>query len=86
MKTIWKWSIDRVVETIPMPRGADVVHVGHDPAGILCIWAEVDSDAPLEDRVFEVFGTGHDLPAESATHLSTWVDGDLVLHLYEVTP
>lgn len=49
-------------------------------------WAEHDDSLPGVSRTFQVFGTGHPLPADAR-----WVGTcdrfvGLVWHLYEVTP
>lgn len=50
-----------------------------------CLWFEVDPDAPLERRAFEVVGTGFELP--TGVHLASKQVEDKgmywVWHLYE---
>lgn len=88
MTTVHKFAAP-VAETleIKMPKGAEVltVQVQHgDP----CVWARVDTDAPVQVRKFRWFGTGH-LIIERAAHKLHYVGtiqqigGSLVFHLFE---
>lgn len=64
------------------------IHAGSNEP---CIWAEVDTDAPKESRIIEVFGTGHDIPMSmgvSRRYIGTFqvsetIMGTLVFHAYE---
>lgn len=63
MITIYKYPLPINSTThISMPAGAIVRHIGCDPAGEPCLWAEVDTDHPMENRIFHVMGTGHPCP------------------------
>jgi hypothetical protein len=72
---------------IVMPSGAQVlsVQVQH---GAPCLWALVDSGAPLVDRHFKVFGTGNSVPKYSSPlpFVGTFQleGGALVFHVFEV--
>lgn len=90
MKTIYKYRIetnDSVV--IEMHRGAEIlaVQVQH---GNPFLWAIVDNDAPKEKRVFEVYGTGHELKPltaiDSRKYIGTYqlYGGNLVFHVFEI--
>lgn len=93
MRTVWKYSIPymrEVVGTFFVPSGARIVHVApevlnpgslSDPA--VSVWFEVDRGAEREARVFELFGTGHDIPEGAGEHVGSVVVPPLVLHLYE---
>lgn len=95
MRTVWKYSIPiyrEVVGTFYPPQGARVVHVASDtlnPGSLsepaVSLWFEVDTDADREVRVFEVFGTGHDIPEGAGEFVGTAVVEPLVLHVYERT-
>lgn len=59
MKTIWKYPLMVTdCQTVRMPQGAEILSVA-DQRGELCVWALVDPDADLEDRMFYIFGTGN---------------------------
>ena len=63
MKTIWKFPLAlEGHQEVEMPKGAIIRHVGLDPTGSGCLWAEVDSEAPKEKRGFYIRGTGHPRP------------------------
>ena len=74
-------------QCFPMPIGAKVltVQVQH---GIPVLWAEVDTKAEKEERCFEIFGTGNEMPEDMGVERryictiqmpGSWV----VLHFYE---
>jgi hypothetical protein len=59
MKTIWKYPLMVTdFQAVRMPQGAEILSVA-DQRGELCVWALVDPDAGLEDRMFYIFGTGN---------------------------
>src|SRR4051812_15343861 len=81
--TVWKFPlalVDR--QTLSMPRSALPLHVAmqfEQP----CLWALVDPDAPVEQRTFLMFGTGHrDVIGQ---YLGTFQlqRGQLVFHVFE---
>jgi len=88
MKTIYKYDLpmeNRAI--IPMPEGATILKVGvqHNKP---VLWALVDSDAPVTDRVFFVFGTGHsfDLAEPFIHHGTLLLHGEtFVGHVFEKT-
>jgi hypothetical protein len=83
---IWKFQLDRVdSQQISMPKEAQVLSVAMQH-GNICIWATVSPDAPNEDRVFEIRGTGNPLPAdfyEDRIFIGTVFDGPYVWHVFE---
>jgi hypothetical protein len=75
---------DRV--TVRLPRNADILHIGEQQFGELCVWALVDPDAPpTVERYFRVFGTGHAVPDDvELDHLTTIISANgLVWHIFE---
>ena len=61
-KTIFKYELKATnKQTIKLPYGSKILSVGVQGAEVY-IWALVIPDAELEERVFEIFGTGHDIP------------------------
>ncbi len=96
MKTVWKYDLDatQLSTVVDVPQGGVVVHVAPqarvDEDGMLrdalCVWVQVDTDAPPTAREFFVVGTGEPIP-DGGTHRGTsfkWGD-ELVWHVYEVT-
>jgi hypothetical protein len=69
-----------------MPKGAKVLTVAYQH-NALCLWAEVSADAPKEQRLFLICGTGHPIP-DGAQYIGTVQDagGSLIWHVYEITP
>lgn len=87
MKTIYKYETyvdDKVI--ITMPAGAKILAV-QSQNNIPCIWAEVETEAPTEDRIFEFFGTGQALNSvgNKRKYIGTFQlsGGMLVFHLFE---
>jgi hypothetical protein len=88
MRQIWKFPVEIADDvTIIMPRGAEVLYVGEQAAG-LAIWALVDPDESLEERMFHIFGTGHSIPSiiEGRDHIATvpMRDGVFVWHVFDL--
>jgi hypothetical protein len=88
MNTIHKYVLSSGRMKIALPIGAKVLTVqrqGED----LCLWAVVDSSQQREMRVFEVFGTGHQMPdgLSKFQYISTVQEmgGALVWHVFETT-
>lgn len=82
MKTIWKYEIDAGYNLLKMPKGAEALTVqlqGWEPQ----LWAVVDPEAPLEDRIFSIYGTGHVVPSSHGKYVATYHQGPLVWHVFE---
>lgn len=95
-RTVWKYSIPYFRETVGtffIPSGAKLVHVAGETLNpgsfreqAVSLWFEVDPTVDKEPRVFELFGTGHDIPDGAGKHVGAVIDPPLVLHLYERSP
>lgn len=91
MRTIHKFVVPITDDPtpIPMPKGATIVHVGHQDVGMprelaVMFWAEVDTDADAETRTFRVYGACSPIP-DDCTYVGTDLATDyLVWHLFEV--
>lgn len=82
--TIWKFPIritDRQIIEIPVCN--KIMHVGLDPRGDLCFWAEVQPDSERVKKMFYVVGTGGRIPGDSMGHLGSITMGPFVWHLYQ---
>jgi hypothetical protein len=79
MKTIYKYTLDG---SVYIPQGSTVVQVGVQD-GLYCIWAAVDTDAPVEERVFVVVGTGSEL-SDNMVHVGTVFENPFVWHIMEL--
>lgn len=90
MRTIWKYQLEFAQEQfVEMPGGAVIQSVGLQD-GVICLWAEVQSDRPNKKRSIWVFGTGHEMPADtkgpaswSLRFIGSVQQGVFVWHIYE---
>lgn len=88
MKAVYKYELTEGVHNVHLggpEHHGEVRHVGFDPRGVRCVWIEIDTDTKTEQRAFIHIGTGHPIPPK-ATYRGTYLDGPLVLHVYEVDP
>lgn len=59
MKVIYKYEMPTGGGSVQkLPKGFRPLSVGLDPNGVICMWAEVDTKAPLVDVDFAAIGTG----------------------------
>lgn len=93
MHKVFKYQLNFLqdVDNLMLPEEADVLRVGFDGAGKMCLWALVDPDADTEKRTFIIRGTGHDLDVENqqvvylgsiedTRHPGAW----FIWHIFEV--
>jgi hypothetical protein len=84
-QSIWKYPLKiEDVQTVRMPRGAEILTV-QDQKGVLCLWARVTIENPLEDRRFFIYGTGHRHTFMHGKYVASaqQKDGELVWHIFE---
>lgn len=85
MRTIHKYAVphDNTITVLQMPRDTKILH--GDLQGEMQVWAEVETDNPVEDRQVIFVGTGREVP-HGARHVNTCLvfNGGLVFHLYEI--
>lgn len=90
MNTVYKYPLREAignVNAIGMPEGAKIIHVGLDPNGACCLWAEVNTLRFLVQRKFVIVGTGHSLDDpifDPSKHVGSLVDAPFVWHIYEI--
>ena len=82
MRTIWKFVIPFPEGQVVMPRGARILALQKQDE-IPTIWAEVDPEAPKENHLFIIYGTGHRVVA--GTYIGTFQSPPFVWHVYDVT-
>ena len=84
-KQIWKYTISPK-ESLAMPKGAEVLTV-QTQNGDICLWALVDPQNKLEERYFEVYGTGHDIYCDMGIERkyigTVQLNNGLVFHVFE---
>lgn len=85
---VWEFKLKRNdVQDVEMPAGAKVLTLQVQRQSA-CIWALVNTEAPVELRTFRTFGTGHVAEGvSSGGYVGTWQqhDGALVWHVFDVT-
>ena len=77
-------------QTVEMPAGARVVMVGShwsnsSSKGFPMIWAEVTEGAPMERRLFRIYGTGHKID-DNDVWVGSFQQPPYVWHVYESNP
>lgn len=84
MRAVFKYVIDLPVTELTLPIGFKVLTV-QGQNNQVCIWGEVDKDAPTEKVVFEIYGAGHDIPDSGRKYIGTAQvhEGALVWHVYQ---
>ena len=90
MKTIWEFeTLFEGKFSIKMPKSAEILCVQQDQKTFKpCIWAMVESENEIEERYFELFGTGHPMHVDMGNgrkYLGTYQyqKGEFVGHLFE---
>lgn len=85
-RQIWKYTLGET-EQFKMPKGAEIL-TAQTQGELICIWALVDPLSEKEDRYFEVFGTGENIPYDMGIerkHIGTvqFANGLLIWHVFE---
>lgn len=68
-----------------MPIGAEILHLNMQN-GDPHLWVLVNPDAKLEERHFEIYGTGHPIHGDMGIerkYIGTYFEGEFVFHLFE---
>lgn len=87
-KKIYKYPLKVAdKQVIKLPVGAEILTV-QTQNETPCIWALVNPENETQERHFEVFGTGHDVPNDMGIerkYINTFQlhGGGLVFHLFE---
>ena len=77
---IWKYVLETDVNRLEMPKGARVLCV-HEQHGRVFLWALVDETAEVEEREFEIFGTGQE--GVCGEYIGTAYTRGFVWHVFE---
>ena len=90
MRTIWKYELGQTsITRLQIPLNAEILSLQIDgKTNIPCLWILVNSDNPQEERVFEQFGTGHNVPFNTSydqKYIGTYQQhgGEFVGHFFE---
>lgn len=85
MKTIYKYTLQRIDEQqIMIPEGSVILSVMMQNQQI-CVWAEVDTDYPEIPCTFWVVGTGNPMPIDcdqNGDYLGSVIDSQFVWHIF----
>lgn len=82
MRQVWKFAIVPFATDIRMPKGAKLLHVALQDENP-CLWAEVESKAPIVKRNIRTYGTGHKIDDEPSIYVGTFQIGQFVFHVYD---
>ena len=89
-KTIWKFETPFDSKfMLRMPKGAEILCVQQDQKTMIpCIWVLVCPENEIEERSFELYGTGHNIHYDMGIerkYLGTYQyqRGEFVGHLFE---
>lgn len=81
MRVVYKYQVGT---DVLIPEGAKLRAV-KEQHGHIYLWAEVETDSPIEVRHFRVVGTGHPITQEFLEYRGTaFMPTGLVWHVYEV--
>lgn len=85
MRTIHKYQLDAPITKLMVPAYSTLLTI-HEQRGKICVWYEVDTDEPLEEKVFQIYMTGEEVSDCGKWHHGTvfLANGSLVLHVYEL--
>ena len=83
MKVIYEYPIAQVAgpQGITLPEG-DLLHVGLDPTGNICLWILREKHPAWVNWVLEVVATGELTNWEQEHHIGTVVQGSFVWHIF----
>ena len=87
IRAVWKYPLDLASsQTLALPVGAEIIHVGIDRFNAICMWATVNPKVTnTEHRVFNIVGTGAVELTDAMTHVGSVVQGDFVWHVFETS-
>lgn len=88
MRTIWKYELDRTDEqVVRVPMVAEFLHVGCQDGVHPVVWALIDTDRPLEDRLLYIAGTGNPVPEPwEGRYVGSAICGPFVWHVFDGGP
>ena len=83
MKVVYKYPLElEDKQIVQIPSNSKIVHVGLDPNGILCLWAEIDRNENNIDWKIHIVGTGHERITNNMVHLGSLLTPPFVWHVY----
>lgn len=85
MTTVYKYPFQITPrQQMLLPPGRQIIHVGPDPDGKLCLWAIVDEARGVMNETLWLVGTGQQLPdgVSAQQHIGSCVNGPFVWHVF----
>lgn len=87
MKTIYKYPITSSLNpvsvcTVRIPKNYQILSI-QVQCDLICVWALVDTDEPLELKEFLIACTGQPVPENGITYLETVQASIFVWHIFE---
>ena len=82
--TIWKYVLKTETnQIIEIPEGAKILSAGEQLNNI-CVWVNVDTEMPVVNRKFSIYGTGHLIPKDPGDFIGSvhLYNGTLIFHVY----
>jgi len=86
MITIKSYKISSETPTIEMPVGAKLLSSVYDDGFSAILWAEIDTEAEMEEVAFELYATGNEVSNNKKSFFQTVSSGNLVFHIYKLDP
>lgn len=88
LQVIFKYGIPAQTRfALSLPKGAEILHVDTQ-LGDPMMWVRHDRatiDTHLEQREFQIVGTGYQEIDPSSKYIGTWMQSTFVFHLFEIT-
>lgn len=81
MKVVYKYELRPQNSIMKLPKGAEILTVQLQ-YGIPTLWALVDPENELEDRLIDIIGTGWEV-TDNIKYICTYMDGPFVWHAFE---
>jgi len=78
MNIVYKYEVKPIML---LPKGAEILTMQMQH-GVPTLWALVDPENELEDRLIDIVGTGWDVK-ENTKYVCTYMDGPFVWHAFE---
>ena len=86
METIYKYALGMDRTRIQLHEGATVLTVLIDTKTLLpSLWVRVNTKAPMEERIFDIYGTGETLPTPVGAYVGTFQVEDYGWHVFDRT-
>ena len=92
MNTIWKYELKfEAIIRLQVPKDAEILTLQRDhKTNKPCVWIMVNTENEKEERLFELFGTGHGIKWDMGVdrkYIGTYQyqKGEFVGHVFEYT-